>query len=256
MKPKGKDDVCDIIFHKHFVPRRTALLRAFTQGVPYLCLYAYSEGTWDLKKPEDQLPCNPEPYIGVNKKMLEMSLMEWIRFVARWSDSWLMSDAFFMEPHLNAKQRAVLFRKINSLGTLVEEIERHYALEKIPQHVENVYNMRKVKASVAGGHKPMEVDETATCTGGGRDAESEKPNEKSMSRAEDDQIMGEKDETHCGSCDRLYKEGEFWIQCDDCDIWYHGRCVRVTQKQSKNIDLYTCPHCRRQEVAKKKAITT
>ncbi|KND04184.1 uncharacterized protein SPPG_01618 [Spizellomyces punctatus DAOM BR117] len=36
---------------------------------------------------------------------------------------------------------------------------------------------------------------------------------------------------------------EFWIACDECDKWYHGRCVGLTQKRARRLDRYVCPSC-------------
>ncbi|KAL7294860.1 hypothetical protein TKK_0011785 [Trichogramma kaykai] len=35
----------------------------------------------------------------------------------------------------------------------------------------------------------------------------------------------------------------FMILCDICHIWYHGRCVGVTEYMSTDIDKYHCPKC-------------
>ena len=34
-----------------------------------------------------------------------------------------------------------------------------------------------------------------------------------------------------------------WIQCDDCDHWYHHACVNMNRQQATDLDLYTCPTC-------------
>ncbi|TPX66245.1 hypothetical protein SpCBS45565_g04601 [Spizellomyces sp. 'palustris'] len=36
---------------------------------------------------------------------------------------------------------------------------------------------------------------------------------------------------------------EFWIACDECDRWYHGQCVGLTQKRARRLDRYVCPSC-------------
>lgn len=35
----------------------------------------------------------------------------------------------------------------------------------------------------------------------------------------------------------------FYICCDTCQDWFHGRCVGVLQAESSNIDEYVCPNC-------------
>ena len=38
-------------------------------------------------------------------------------------------------------------------------------------------------------------------------------------------------------------DGQFMIQCDRCDEWYHGRCVEVAQADGMAMDKYYCPKC-------------
>ena len=37
--------------------------------------------------------------------------------------------------------------------------------------------------------------------------------------------------------------GQFMIQCDYCDIWFHGSCVNVAPSDALDIDKYKCPGC-------------
>ena len=42
---------------------------------------------------------------------------------------------------------------------------------------------------------------------------------------------------------RLPDDGELMIQCDECLDWFHGSCVGVDKKKSRNIKRYYCPNC-------------
>lgn len=33
------------------------------------------------------------------------------------------------------------------------------------------------------------------------------------------------------------------IECDHCQNWYHGKCVGITQLESKKIKSYVCKKC-------------
>lgn len=44
-------------------------------------------------------------------------------------------------------------------------------------------------------------------------------------------------------CRQPYDESQFYICCDKCQDWFHGRCVGVLQKEADNIDEYICPNC-------------
>ena len=46
-------------------------------------------------------------------------------------------------------------------------------------------------------------------------------------------------------CRRPYDESQFYICCDSCQDWFHGRCVGVLQKEADTIDVYVCPNCQR-----------
>ena len=35
----------------------------------------------------------------------------------------------------------------------------------------------------------------------------------------------------------------FMIQCDVCEIWYHGSCVGVEEEEAELMDKYICDLC-------------
>lgn len=57
---------------------------------------------------------------------------------------------------------------------------------------------------------------------------------------EDEEEHGE---TLCGSCGGNYSADEFWIGCDICEKWYHGKCVKITPAKAESIKQYKCPSC-------------
>lgn len=44
-------------------------------------------------------------------------------------------------------------------------------------------------------------------------------------------------------CRKPYDETQFYICCDKCQDWFHGRCVGILQCEAENIDEYICPNC-------------
>ena len=46
-------------------------------------------------------------------------------------------------------------------------------------------------------------------------------------------------------CKQPYDESQFYICCDRCQDWFHGRCVGILQSEADNIDEYTCPNCQK-----------
>mmetsp|Transcript_48866 Transcript_48866/g.156519 ORF Transcript_48866/g.156519 Transcript_48866/m.156519 type:complete len:213 (+) Transcript_48866:228-866(+) len=47
----------------------------------------------------------------------------------------------------------------------------------------------------------------------------------------------------CPLCDVMYRPGEFWIGCDVCELWYHGKCVKMTPAKADGLKHYKCPDC-------------
>uniref|UniRef100_A0A4W5MYK1 Bromodomain PHD finger transcription factor n=1 Tax=Hucho hucho TaxID=62062 RepID=A0A4W5MYK1_9TELE len=50
-------------------------------------------------------------------------------------------------------------------------------------------------------------------------------------------------------CKTPYDESKFYIGCDRCQNWYHGRCVGILQSEANHIDQYVCPQCQSTEDA-------
>lgn len=40
-----------------------------------------------------------------------------------------------------------------------------------------------------------------------------------------------------------YDETQFYICCEQCEDWYHGKCVGIMQTEADDIDDYICPKC-------------
>jgi PHD-finger len=60
---------------------------------------------------------------------------------------------------------------------------------------------------------------------------------------EDDDDEEEHGDTLCGACGENYASDEFWICCDICEKWFHGKCVKVTPARAEHIKQYKCPTC-------------
>lgn len=70
---------------------------------------------------------------------------------------------------------------------------------------------------------------------------------KSNSKVVDDGYGDEEDDEHsetlCGTCGGNYNGDEFWIGCDICERWFHGKCVKITPAKAESIKQYKCPNC-------------
>lgn len=60
---------------------------------------------------------------------------------------------------------------------------------------------------------------------------------------EEEEEEDEHGDTLCGSCGGNYTNEEFWICCDVCERWYHGKCVKITPAKAESIKQYKCPPC-------------
>ncbi|KAG0517812.1 hypothetical protein BDA96_09G121600 [Sorghum bicolor] len=51
------------------------------------------------------------------------------------------------------------------------------------------------------------------------------------------------DNNYCASYNSCYKANTFWISCDECGKWYHGKCVNITSSEAGHKERYECPDC-------------
>lgn len=47
----------------------------------------------------------------------------------------------------------------------------------------------------------------------------------------------------CGACGMNNTSDQFWICCDICERWFHGKCVKITPAKAEHIKQYKCPGC-------------
>lgn len=52
----------------------------------------------------------------------------------------------------------------------------------------------------------------------------------------------DKKEIYC-LCRQPYDDSQFYIGCEGCSEWFHGRCVGILQVEAEKIDEYLCPRC-------------
>lgn len=58
-------------------------------------------------------------------------------------------------------------------------------------------------------------------------------------------IMKEEDENLAYCICRSSDSSRFMICCDNCEEWYHGDCIMITEKEAKSIKKYYCDRCRK-----------
>ncbi|XP_050129757.1 alpha/beta hydrolase domain-containing protein WAV2-like isoform X1 [Malus sylvestris] len=203
-----------------------------------LCLYGFPNEEWEVNLPAEEVPPElPEPALGINFARDGMQERDWLSLVAVHSDAWLLSVAFYFGARFgfDKTERKRLFTLMNDLPSIFEVVA---GIEK---------RQSKEKSSVSNNsiHRPKSSSK-------GRGSESVKY-ARAMPKNEDGGLDGEGDddehgETVCGACGESYAADEFWICCDICEKWFHGKCVKITPARAEHIKHYKCPSCSNKRV--------
>ncbi|KAL2337081.1 hypothetical protein Fmac_011527 [Flemingia macrophylla] len=211
---------------RDYSARRTGIIRALTHdvyefyglcdpGKDNLCLYGHSNETWEVSLPSAEVPpALPEPTLGINFARDDLSRKDWLSLVAVHSDAWLFGMAFYCGARLNRNERKRLFCLINGLPTIFQVVTEMKPMDK---------------PTVGSGSQSQG---STRRSGDGQSAQ------KFADEGYEEQIV-----ILCGSCGGNYNPLEFWIGCDICEWWYHGRCVMLTPAKAETLKQYKCPSC-------------
>ncbi|ESW08860.1 hypothetical protein PHAVU_009G080400 [Phaseolus vulgaris] len=229
---------------RDFKGRRAAIVKALTTDVELfyqqcdpdkenLCLYGFPNEHWEVNLPAEEVPPElPEPALGINFARDGMEEKDWLSLVAVHSDSWLISVAMYFGARFgfDRADRKSLFSMINDLPTIFEVVSGKSKKQG------------KEKSSVSSH------DNNKSKPNSKRGSESQEKYSKSM-ESKDEGALEKYDEEHgetlCGACGENYAidADEFWICCDICERWFHGKCVRITPAKAEGIKHYKCPSC-------------
>ncbi|XP_038684379.1 PHD finger protein ALFIN-LIKE 7-like [Tripterygium wilfordii] len=226
-----------------FQGRRAGLIKALTTDVEKfyqqcdpekenLCLYGLPTETWEVNLPVEEVPPElPEPALGINFARDGMQDKDWLSLVAVHSDSWLLAVAFYFGARFGfgKNERKRLFHLINELPTIFEVVTGNIKQPKDQSAANN--NSSRSKSS--GKSRPSEKEA--------------KPVKMSPPPKEEDESGDEEEDDEqgatCGACGESYGGDEFWICCDICERWFHGKCVKITPAKAEHIKQYKCPGC-------------
>ncbi|KAM3308244.1 PHD finger protein ALFIN-LIKE 3 isoform X1 [Capsicum chacoense] len=226
-----------------FKGRRAALIKALTTDVEEfyqqcdpekenLCLYGLPNEQWEVNLPAEEVPPElPEPALGINFARDGMQEKDWLSLVAVHSDSWLLSVAFYFGARFGFEKasRKRLFNMINDLPTIYEVVTG--AVKKQQKEKSSSHSGKKSKSNSKAQRAP-DYQEKLT-----------KMQPKDEEEGLDEQDEDEHGETLCGACGENYAADEFWICCDICEKWFHGKCVKITPARAEHIKQYKCPSC-------------
>ncbi|KAI4355489.1 hypothetical protein L6164_004257 [Bauhinia variegata] len=229
---------------RDFKGRRAGIIKALTTDVEdfynqcdpekeNLCLYGFPSEQWEVNLPAEEVPPElPEPVLGINFARDGMEEKDWLSLVAVHSDAWLLAIAFYFGARFgfDKADRKRLFNMINELPTIFEIVT---GTEK---------KQVKEKASVSN-HSSSKSKSNSKA----RASEPQGRTKVMQPKDEDDGQVGEDEDEHgdtlCGACGENYGNDEFWICCDVCEKWFHGKCVKITPARAEHIKQYKCPSC-------------
>ncbi|KAJ4836845.1 hypothetical protein Tsubulata_018474 [Turnera subulata] len=196
-----------------------------------LCLYAFPSEQWEVNLPAEEVPPElPEPALGINFARDGMQEKDWLSLVAVHSDAWLLSVAFYFGARFgfDKADRKRLFNMINELPTIFE-IVTGTAKKQVKE-------------------KPSVTNHSSTKSKSNSKVQREsQPKYSKVSQPKDEDGDEEEEDEHgetlCGACGENYASDEFWICCDICEKWFHGKCVKITPARAEHIKQYKCPSC-------------
>lgn len=230
---------------RDFRGRRSGMIKALTTDVEKfyqqcdpekenLCLYGYPSETWEVTLPAEEVPPElPEPALGINFARDGMDEKDWLSLVAVHSDAWLLAVAFYFGARFgfDKEARKRLFHMINGLPTIYEVVTGTAKKQSKEKPTDSSSKSNKT------GSKPSRQSESHTKV-------SKMPPPKGEEESEgEDEDEEEHGNTLCGACGDNYAHDEFWICCDICERWFHGKCVRITPARAEHIKQYKCPAC-------------
>ncbi|KAK3011577.1 hypothetical protein RJ639_012223 [Escallonia herrerae] len=218
---------------RDFKGRRAGMIKALTADVEEffhqcdpekenLCLYGLPSEQWEVNLPAEEVPPElPEPALGINFARDGMQEKDWLALVAVHSDAWLLSVAFYFGARFG----------FDKADRFVFEVVTGNAKKQV-----------KDKSAVSNHRSTKSKSNTK-----GRGSESQAKYQKVLVQDDEEGLDEEEEEEHgdtlCGACVENYASDEFWICCDICERWFHGKCVKVTPAKAEHIKQYKCPSC-------------
>ncbi|RLN08214.1 hypothetical protein C2845_PM11G08280 [Panicum miliaceum] len=210
-----------------------------------LCLYGLPNETWEVTLPAEEVPPElPEPALGINFARDGMIEKDWLSLVAVHSDAWLLSVAFYFGARFGFDKDASMELYATEAGLALEMRRLFTMINNLPTVYEVVTGVAKKQSKAPNGSSKSSKSNSKPSkqtNSNSKPAKPAHPKEEDDSGREDAE---EEDQAYlCGSCGESYANGEFWICCDVCEKWFHGKCVRITPAKAEHIKQYKCPSC-------------
>ncbi|KAE8812110.1 PHD finger protein ALFIN-LIKE 8 [Hordeum vulgare] len=231
---------------RDFRARRAGMIKALTTDVEKfyqqcdpekenLCLYGLPNETWEVNLPAEEVPPElPEPALGINFARDGMDEKDWLSLVAVHSDAWLLAVSFYFGARFgfDKESRKRLFSMINNLPTIYEVVTGTAKKQVKEKHPKSSSKINK------SGTKPSRQPEPNS-----RGPKMPLPPKDEDDSGGEEEEGEEHEKALCGACNDNYGQDEFWICCDACETWFHGKCVKITPAKAEHIKHYKCPNC-------------
>ncbi|KMZ62290.1 PHD finger protein ALFIN-LIKE 5 [Zostera marina] len=232
--------------YRDFKGRRAGMIKALTVDVEdffkqcdpakeNLCLYGFPNQQWEVNFPAEEVPPElPEPALGINFARDGMQERDWLSLVALHSDSWLLAVAYYFGARFgfDKNDRKRLYGMINELPTIFETIngKRQHIKRSPVRNGNHIISNSKTNTKLhVDMVQPRYYSKMVQV----------QPKEDS----EEEEEIDEHADALCGACGHNYATDEFWICCDICERWFHGKCVKITPAKAQHIKHYKCPSC-------------
>ncbi|KAK4395083.1 Polyadenylate-binding protein-interacting protein 4 [Sesamum angolense] len=230
----------------NFIDASILTLYAFISEKDNLCLYGFPSEQWEVNLPAEEVPPElPEPALGINFARDGMQEKDWLSLVAVHSDACCLlspsilvldsdlikltggSDAFHLTSSHNCFHFVPKCPHLVNVALFIESLDH---LEELILGI-LINSFLSVFISSYG----LRTSETQV--------KMLKSQPKDEEEGLDEEEEDEHGETLCGACGENYASDEFWICCDMCEKWFHGKCVKITPARAEHIKQYKCPSC-------------
>ncbi|XP_017244584.2 PHD finger protein ALFIN-LIKE 4 [Daucus carota subsp. sativus] len=163
-----------------------------------------------------------------------MQEKDWLSLVAVHSDAWLLAVAFYFGARFgfDKADRKRLFNMINDLPSIYEVVTDVAKKQTKEKSAVSNHSSNKPKPN------PKRITEYQDKLPTGSLLKDDDEDEDGLEEEED-----EHGDALCGACGENYGQDEFWICCDICEKWFHGKCVKITPARAEHIKQYKCPSC-------------
>lgn len=198
-----------------------------------------------VSKPPAQQSTPKRPTVNVNKRKIN-------HVINNSADEDEFDDEFIRPPKQNKKQKYNLNTSSPSPSTSISPKKQR--ISQASNHHNKGMNSYELYCVCKKPYDPAQTTTMVQCDScynwfhigcvGLTEAQAKKMAKYCCPNCDKTKIPmpNEQSDLYC-LCRQPYDESQFYICCDRCQDWFHGRCVGVLQSEADAIDEYVCPNC-------------